>query len=114
LAKSFINACEGPILDWYSLLPPHSICIWIDLKTKFIQVFHEISAKPSDLFSCNKKDREPLQSFIRRLMQQKAQILGTDDKTTIQALIKGLTPGSTAWDLTKKEPQSIGELEQYI
>jgi hypothetical protein len=26
LAKSFIIACEGPILNWYSLLPPHSVC----------------------------------------------------------------------------------------
>ena len=51
-------------------------------------------------------------------MQQKSQIPGTDDKTTIQALIKGLTPGPTASHLTRKEPQSIGELfdelEQYI
>jgi hypothetical protein len=33
LAKSFIIACEGPVLNWYSLLSPHSICSWIDLKT---------------------------------------------------------------------------------
>jgi hypothetical protein len=36
LAKSFIIACEGPVLNWYSLLQPHSICSWVDLKTKFI------------------------------------------------------------------------------
>jgi hypothetical protein len=35
LAKSFIIACEGPVLNWYSLLPPHSIYSWVDLKTKF-------------------------------------------------------------------------------
>jgi hypothetical protein len=112
LAKSFIIVCEGPVLNWYSLLSPHSICSWIDLKTKFIhafQVFHETSAKPSDLFSCKQRDREPLRSFIRGFMQQKSQILGTDDKTTIQALIKGLTLGPTASHLTRKEPQSIEE-----
>jgi hypothetical protein len=121
LAKSFIIACEGPVLNWYSLLPPHSICSWIDLKMKFIQafqVFHETSAKPSDLFNCKPRDREPLQSFVRRFMQQKSQIPGTDDKMTIQALIKGLTPGPTASHLTRKEPQSIEELfdklKQYI
>jgi hypothetical protein len=121
LARSFMIACEGSVLSWYSLLPPHSICSWIDLKTKFIQtfqVFHETSAKPSDLFSCKQKDMEPLQSFVRRFMQQKSQIPGTDDKTTIQALIKGLTLGPTASHLMRKEPQSIGELfdelEQYI
>jgi hypothetical protein len=26
LDKSFIIACEGPVLNWYSLLQPHSIC----------------------------------------------------------------------------------------
>jgi hypothetical protein len=36
LAKSFIIACEGPILNWYSLLQPHSVCNWVDIKTKFI------------------------------------------------------------------------------
>jgi hypothetical protein len=39
LAKSFIIACEGPVLSWYSLLPPHSVCSWVDLKTKFMQAF---------------------------------------------------------------------------
>jgi hypothetical protein len=73
VAKSFIIACEGPVLNWYSLLPPHSMCSWIDLKTKFIQafqVFHETSAKPSDIFNCKQRDKEPLQSFVRRFMQQ--------------------------------------------
>jgi hypothetical protein len=26
LAKSFIIACEGPVLNWYYLLPLHSLC----------------------------------------------------------------------------------------
>jgi hypothetical protein len=39
LDKSFIIACEGPVLNWYSLLQPHSVCSWVDLKTKFMQAF---------------------------------------------------------------------------
>jgi hypothetical protein len=118
LAKSFIIACEGPMLNWYSLLSPHSICSWIDLKTKFIQafqIFHETTAQSSHLYNCKQKDREP---FIRRFMQQRTQIPEADDKTTIQALIKGPTPGPTASHLTQKEPKSIDELfhelEEYI
>jgi hypothetical protein len=110
LAKSFIIACEDLVLNWYSLLPPLTVYNWIDLKTKFIQafqVFHETSAKPLDLFNCKQKDREPLQSFVRILVQQKSQIPGAADKTTIQARIKGLTPGPTASHLTRKEPQTI-------
>jgi hypothetical protein len=86
LVKSFIITCEGPVLNWYSLLPPHSICSSIDLKTKFIQVFqvfHETTAKPSHHYYCKQRDIEPLQNFVKRFMQKKSQTLGTDDKTTI-------------------------------
>jgi hypothetical protein len=51
-------------------------------------------------------------------MQQSSQIPEVDDKTTIQALIKGLTPGPTASHLTRKKPKTIDELfhelEEYI
>jgi hypothetical protein len=51
-------------------------------------------------------------------MQQRSQILEADDKITIQALIKGLTPGPTASHLTQNKPKSIDELfhelEEYI
>jgi hypothetical protein len=51
-------------------------------------------------------------------MQQRSQITEADDKTMIQALIKGLTPGPTTSHLTRKDPRSIDELfhelEEYI
>jgi hypothetical protein len=51
-------------------------------------------------------------------MQQRSQIPEADDKTTIQALIKGLTPGPTASHLTREKPKTIDELfyelEEYI
>jgi hypothetical protein len=62
LAKSFIIACDGPVLNWYSLLPPHSVCSWVDLKTKFMQafqMFHDTTTESSDLYNCKQKDREP-------------------------------------------------------
>jgi hypothetical protein len=41
-----------------------------------------------------------------------------DDKTTIKALIKGLTPMPTASHLTRKKPKTVEELfhepEEYI
>jgi hypothetical protein len=52
LSKSFIIACEGPVQNWYFPLQPHSVCSWVDLKTKFMQafqIFHETTAKSSDL-----------------------------------------------------------------
>jgi hypothetical protein len=37
-----------------------------------------------------------------------------DDKTTIKALIKGLTPGPTASHLTQKKPKTIDELSHEL
>jgi hypothetical protein len=75
-------------------------------------------AQSSDLYNCKQKDREPLWNFVRRLMQQRSHIPEANDKTTIQALIKGLTPRPTASHLTRKKPKTIDELfyelEEYI
>jgi hypothetical protein len=120
LAKSFIIACEGLVLNWYSLLQPHSVCS-CNLKTKFMQaflIFHETAVESSDLYNCKPKDREPLQNFVRRFTQQRSQIPEADEKTTIKALIKGLTLGPTTSQLTRNKPKTIDELfhelEEYI
>jgi hypothetical protein len=51
-------------------------------------------------------------------MQQRSQIPEADEKTTINALIKGLTPEPTASHLTRKKPKTVEELfhelEEYI
>jgi hypothetical protein len=51
-------------------------------------------------------------------MQQRSQIPEADDKKTIKALIKGLTPGPKASHLTRKKPKTIDELfhelEEYM
>jgi hypothetical protein len=110
LAKSFIIVCEGPVLNWYSLLQPDSTCSWVDLKTKLIQafqIFHETMAQSSDLYNCKQKDREPLWNFVRWFMQQRSQSPEADDKTTIQALIKGLTPGPITSHLTRKNLKAL-------
>jgi methionyl-tRNA formyltransferase len=88
---------------------------------KFMQAFqmlHDTPAESSDLYNCKQKDREPLRNFVRRFMQQRSQIVEADDKTTIKALIKGLTPGPIASHLTRKKPKTVEELfhelEEYI
>jgi hypothetical protein len=93
---------------------------WVDLKTKFIeafQIFHETKAQSSYLYNCKQKDREPLWNFVRGSCSRDSDS-EADDKTTIQALIKGLTPGQTASHLTRKKPKTIDELfhelEEYI
>jgi hypothetical protein len=81
-------------------------------------MFHDTTAEASDLYNCKQKDREALRDFVRRFMQQRSQIPEADDKTTIKALIKGLTLGPTASHITRKKPKTVEELfhelEEYI
>jgi hypothetical protein len=74
------------------------------------QMFLDTIVESSDLDNCKQKDREPLWNFLRRFMHQRSQIPEADDKTTIKALIKGLTPGPTASHLTRKKPKTVEEL----
>jgi hypothetical protein len=82
------------------------------------QMFHDTTAESSDLYNCKQKDREPLRNFMRRLMRQRSQIPEANGKTTINALIKGLTPGPTASHVTRKKPKTVEEifheLEEYF
>jgi hypothetical protein len=82
------------------------------------QMFHDTIAESSDLYNCKKKDREPLRNFMRRFIQQRSQIPEKDDKRTIKALIKGLTPRPTTSHLTQKKHKTndelFHELEEYI
>jgi methionyl-tRNA formyltransferase len=81
-------------------------------------MFHDTTVESSYLYNCKQKNREPPQNFVRRFMQQRSQIPEADEKTTIKALIKGLTPGPTASHLTRKKPKTVKELfhelEEYI
>jgi hypothetical protein len=81
-------------------------------------MFHDTTAKASDLYNCKQKDREPLRNFMRRFMQQRSQIPKAHDQTMINTLIKGLTPGPTASHLTRKKPKTVEELfhelKEYI
>jgi hypothetical protein len=82
------------------------------------QMFHDTTDESSDLYNCKQKDRDPLRNLVRSFMQQRSLIPEADDKTTIKALIKGLTPGPTASHLMRKKPKTVEELfhelEEYI
>jgi len=63
MAKSFIMACEGPVANWYSYLPPNSISSWPQLKSKLrqdFQGFGQIDPNTIENFRCLQGDREPL------------------------------------------------------
>jgi hypothetical protein len=70
-------------------------------------MFHDTTAEASDLYNCKQKDREPLRNFVRRFMQQRSQIPESDERTTINALIKGLTPGQQLHISLERNPRRL-------
>jgi hypothetical protein len=70
-------------------------------------MFHDTTAEASDLYNCKQKDRETLRNFVRRFMQQRSQIPEADERTTINALIKGLTPGQQLHISLERNPRRL-------
>jgi hypothetical protein len=58
VAQSFIIASEGPVLNWYSLLPPHSVYRRADLKTKFMQAFQMFQTQQLKYQICTTASRK--------------------------------------------------------
>jgi hypothetical protein len=70
-------------------------------------MFHDTTAKASDLYNCKQKDREPLRNFVRRFMQQRSQIPEANEKTTINALIKGSLQGQQLHISLERNPRRL-------
>jgi hypothetical protein len=76
LVKSFIIAANEAAAQWYSFLSPRVIHGWEDLKQRILsnfQGFQRPELTESDLFSCKKKDKEPLQKYFRRFVHLRSQ-----------------------------------------
>ena len=74
MANSFVMACEGSVVNWYSYLPPHSINNWYQLKGRLLQDFQgfrRLTNNTAKDFKCPQHDREPLYDYFRRFVQKK-------------------------------------------
>jgi hypothetical protein len=120
LAKSFIIAADEAAAQWYSLLSPVVIYCWEDLKQHILfnfQGFQRPELTESDIFSCKKKDKEPLQNFFRRFVNLRAQAPNVMDVVAINAAIVGLSAGQFRSHLMCERAKTIQrfyeELEKY-
>jgi hypothetical protein len=62
------------------------------------------------MYNCKQKDRGAIAELCKKVHATKIPDSRADDKTMIQALIKGLTPGPTASHLTRNKSKSINQL----
>jgi hypothetical protein len=74
------------------------------------QGFQRPELTESDLFSCKKKDKEPLQNYFRRFIHLRAQAPNVFDGITINAAIVGLRVGQFRSHLMRERPKTIQRL----
>jgi hypothetical protein len=113
LVKSFIIAADEAAAQWYSLLSPGVIHGWDDLKQRILSNFHGFQRPElteSDLFSCKKKDKKPLQNYFRRFVHLRDQAPNVLDAVAINAAIVGLRAGQFCSHLMRGRPRTIQRL----
>jgi hypothetical protein len=117
VAKSFVMAVKSVAQTWYSSLRPGTITSWQKLKDMLITSFQGFQTKPvtaQALFQCMQDHEEYLQAYVRRFLRLRAQAPTVPNEIVIEAMIKGLRPGSTAQYFTRKPPQTLEKLLQKM
>jgi hypothetical protein len=99
MAKSFVMAVKNGTQTWYSSLWPRTITSWQKLKDMLITSFQGFQTKlvtAQALFQCTQDHEEYLQAYVRRFLRLRAQAPTVPNEIVIEAIIKGLRPGSMA------------------
>jgi hypothetical protein len=102
---------------WYSSLRPGTITSWQKLKDMLVTSFQGFQTKPvttQALFQCTQDYEEYLQAYVRRFLRLRAQAPTVPNEIIIEAMIKGLRPGSTAKYFARKPPQTLEKLLQKM
>jgi hypothetical protein len=108
MAKSFVMAVRSVAQTWYSSLRPGTITSWQKLKDMLITSFQGFQTKPvtaQALFQCTQDHEEYLQAYVRRFLCLRAQAPTVPNEIVIEAMIKGLRPGTSAQYFARKPTQ---------
>nr|XP_043619677.1 uncharacterized protein LOC122591475 [Erigeron canadensis] len=97
LCRSFGSTLTGSALKWLQSLPPQSINSFADLTNLFNSQFScsgTFEKLTDDLYKITQKQHESLRDFMTRFTKESLNIPKLDMLTAIQALQRGLHPGS--------------------
>jgi hypothetical protein len=117
MAKSFIIALEGPVLTWYTRLPPLFIDSWKGLRDKFLlnfQGYRPDTDALAQLSLCKQQEKETLHEYYRKFLSLKSQLPSVDDRIAIHYAISGLWAGVLYSHCFRDPPKSLQELYQLI
>jgi hypothetical protein len=117
MAKSFVMAVRSVAQTWYSFLSLGTIMSWQKMKDMLVTSFQAFQTKPvtaQALLQCTKDHEEYLQAYVWRFLWLRAQAPTVPNEIVIDAMIKGLRPGSTTQYLARKPPQTLEKLLQKM
>jgi hypothetical protein len=117
MAKSFIIALEGPVLTWYTRLPPLSIDSWKGLRDKFLlnfQGYRPDTDALAELSLCKQQEKETLREYYRKFLMLKSQLPSVDDHIAIHYAIIGLRAGVLYSHYIRNPPNNLQELYQLF
>jgi hypothetical protein len=117
MVKSFVTEVRNVAQTWYSSLLPWTITLWQKLKDMLMTSFQGFQTKPvtaQALFQCTQDHEEYLQAYVRRFLRLRAQAPIVPNEIVIEAMIKGLRPGTTAQYFARKPPQTLEKLLQKM
>jgi hypothetical protein len=117
MAKSFIIALEGPVLTWYTRLPPLSIESWKTLRNKFLLNFQ--GYRPDidvlvELSLCRHQEKETLRKYYKKFLLLKSQLPSFDDHIDIHYATNGLRASVLYSHCIRDPPKNLQELYQLF
>jgi hypothetical protein len=117
MAKSFIIVLEGPVLTWYTRLPPLSIESWKGLHDKFLlnfQGYRPDTYALAELSLCKQQEKETLREYYKKFLMLKSQLPSVDNHIAIHYAISGLRANVLYSHCIRDPPKNLQELYQLF
>jgi hypothetical protein len=117
MAKSFIIALEGPVLTWYTRLPPLSIESWKGLHDKFLlnfQGYRPDTYALAELSLCKQQEKETLREYYKKFLMLKSKLPSVDNHIAIHYAISGLRANVLYNHCIRDPPKNLQELYQLF
>ncbi|XP_021740052.1 uncharacterized protein LOC110706439 [Chenopodium quinoa] len=112
MCKSFGATLTGPALKWLGKLEPGSITSFAMLVNKFYSHFEssrQFDKQTSDLYRIVQGPKETIRTYWSRFNKEKVSIKNVDNKTAIEAFLRGLHTDSDLYKDMIKYPCSTFE-----
>jgi hypothetical protein len=117
-AKALVMALKGEVQYWYANIPKGHITSWFQLRNKLLSSFKGMQVEELDsndlVNMCIQGDRESLREYMHRVVKLTARAHGVSERSTIDAIVRGLMVGNCQDVLDRIKPKSLQELFEVM